>query len=133
MSRRRFPPTFSFAWGLLAITCLAAGCSSEPGPPSEVIEIETIEIIDLDEPASPATPAEPAEPAEKSVTDKAAADVQSAKAAADQAKATADQEIEAAGRTVSPPPTAAPVETAPADQSPTTPPVTEDQAADASS
>ena len=83
MSQRCLPTTFCFVCWLSFFTCLAGGCSSEPGPPSEVIEIETIEIIDLDEPTPPAVQAEQTD-TDKVTSNKSADDSRSAKAAADQ-------------------------------------------------
>lgn len=134
MSRTRsLLQTPSAAW-LVLLAVAAGGCSSEPGPPREVIEIESIEILDDVAEQQPAA----APPA-----DQATAAARTARQAADEAKAAADREIDEAGRTVSPPPPrpapaeipAEPTEQSPAEQSPAeqSPSAPEDAATDANS
>jgi len=94
MSRTRLRiQTPSAAW-LVLLAVSAGGCSSEPGPPHEVIEIESIEILDevTQQPPVAATQ-----------VDRATAEARTARQAADEVKAAADQKIEEAGQTVSPP------------------------------
>jgi uncharacterized membrane protein len=115
--------TPSAAW-LVLLAVAAGGCSSEPGPPREVIEIESIEILgDVAE-----QPPEAAPP-----VDQAPAEARTARQAADEAKAAADREIDEAGRTVSPPPTSPAPAELPTEPTAPPPSAPEDAASDANS
>lgn len=115
--------TPSAAW-LVLLAVAVGGCSSEPGPPREVIEIESIEILDdvAEQPPEAAPP-----------VDQAPAEPRTARQAADEAKAAADREIDEAGRTVSPPPTSPAPAARPTEPTAPPPSAPEDAASDANS